>query len=57
MKPKDKKSVIFYFLMSIVLLDFGRQIRIISYNIVVIFGSQQYFYEDRVKFIGTVVDR
>ena len=32
MKPKDKKSVIFYFLMSIVLLDFGRQIRIISYS-------------------------
>ena len=32
MKAKDTKAVIFYFLMSIVLLDFGRQIRQISFN-------------------------
>ncbi len=32
MKPKDTKALIFYFLMSIVLLDFGRQIKVISFN-------------------------
>ena len=31
-KAKDTKAVIFYFLMSLVLLDFGRQIRQISFN-------------------------
>lgn len=29
---KDKKAVIFYFLMSLVLVDFGNQLRKISYN-------------------------
>ncbi len=32
MKPKSSKALIFYFLMSLILLDFGRQIEIISYN-------------------------
>ena len=32
MKPKDQKAVIFYFLMSLILLDFGRQIRQISFS-------------------------
>ena len=29
---KDKKACIFYFLMNIILLDFGNQIRKISYS-------------------------
>ena len=29
---KDKKACIFYFLMTIILLDFGNQLRKISYN-------------------------
>ncbi len=32
MKPKSPKALIFYFLMSLILLDFGRQIEIISYR-------------------------
>ena len=32
MKPKDQRALIFYFLMSLILLDFGRQIKVISFN-------------------------
>ncbi len=31
---KDKKAAVFYFLMSLILLDFGNQLRIISYHFI-----------------------